>query len=167
MSSLLLRTALICGILMHGLLAQDRPYSASSTEPLPELNQMVLSFVEAHLDQQVGRGECWDPADQALDQAQAQWDGKFRFGRKIKAKEALPGEVMQFWDVKLAYERDGYQYRETMKQHTAVIYEVLGPAHFRIAHQNNSFSGRRVGISELDLSHVIKGQVMIYRPEDE
>ncbi len=152
-------------MLIHGLLAQERPHPTSPSAPLPKLNQAVLSFVEAHLDQQVGRGECWDLADQALDQAQAQWDGKFRFGRPIKAKEALPGDVIQFWDVKLAYERDGYRYRETMKQHTAVIYEVLGPAHFRIAHQNNNFSGRRVGISELNLSHVIKGKVMVYRPE--
>jgi len=166
MLSWLLRIALISGMFVQGLFAQERTHRTDN-DHLPELNQAVLSFVEAHLDQQVGRGECWDLADQALDQAEATWDGKFRFGRPIEAATALPGDVVQFWDVKLEYERDGYRYRESMKQHTAVIYEVLGPGYFRIAHQNNSFSGRKVGVSELDLSTVIEGKVMIYRPEDE
>jgi len=160
-----MRAALLGGLMLQLLLAQQPDSPANDLASLPPLNQSVLTFVETHLGQQVGRGECWDLADQALDGARAQWDGAFRFGRLIDAQEALPGDVMQFWQVKLRYERDGYQYRESMQQHTAVIYEVLGPGRFRIAHQNNSFSGRKVGVSELDLSTVVKGKIMIYRPE--
>jgi hypothetical protein len=132
---------------------------------LPPLNQSVLGYVQTVMDQQVGSGECWDLADQALNRVGASWDGAFAFGQPVDGQQALPGDIIQFKGVKLTYEKDGYTYVETMKQHTAIITEVISPGVFRMAHQNTASWGRKVGESELDLGTVTKGKVMIYRPQ--
>jgi len=51
-----------------------------------------------------------------------------------------------------------------MEQHTAIVYKVLGNGIFEIAHQNTDFSGRKVGISKLNINHIVKGKIFFYRP---
>ncbi|MBA7540234.1 hypothetical protein ES705_32528 [subsurface metagenome] len=135
-------------------------------ENIPELNKRIIEYVESVIDKKVDRGECWDLAYQALNRFNAQWDGKFQYGKLINPKRepVLPGDIIQFKNVKIRYQITYTTYTEFMKQHTAIVYKVKGKNVFTIAHQNTEFSGRKVGLSDLNLAHVVKGDVKIYRP---
>src|SRR5262249_17997601 len=76
---------------------------------LPELNRKVLKFAEDHKGEQVGNGECWTLAAEALSSAGAQRPGAngvpvYIFGRKLDSEEAiLPGDVVQFEKAKFVH----------------------------------------------------------------
>lgn len=72
--------------------------------------------------------------------------------------------MIQFKNMKLKYRKGNTTFTEFMDQHTAVVYEVKSKNIFTIAHQNTDFSGRKVGLSDLNLDHVVKGTFKIYRP---
>ncbi len=135
-------------------------------ENIPELNKRIIEYVQSVIGEQVDRGECWDLAYQALNRFNAEWDGKYKYGKLINPKRepVLPGDVIQFKNVKIMYQITNTTYTEFMKQHTAIVYKVKQKNVFTIAHQNTEFSGRKVGLSDLNLNHVVKGDVRIYRP---
>lgn len=142
-----------------------------SNKDIPPINQQVVSYVNSVIGQKVDRGECWDLASGALNYAGAYLDRSsqktiYVFGEIINPKkEAIyPGDIIQFENVKIEYVKDDGIYTETMPHHTAIIYEVLGKDHYKIAHQNTSFSGRKVGLSELKMDFVKKGDIIFYRP---
>ena len=142
-----------------------------SNSDIPKLNQKVVDYVDTAIGKKIGHGECWDLAAAALDHAGAYLDRSsqktiYVFGKKINQKKdrIFPGDVIQIEDLKLEYSKGNMIYTENMSHHTAIIYEVLGEGHFKIAHQNTSFSGRKVGVSELDLQNIKKGQITFYRP---
>ena len=135
-------------------------------ENIPELNKRIIEYVESVIGKKVDRGECWDLAYQALNRFNAEWDGKFQYGKLINPKRepVLPGDIIQFKNVKIRYQITNTTYTEFMKQHTAIVYKIKRKNVFTIAHQNTEFSGRKVGLSDLNLAHVVKGDVKIYRP---
>ena len=139
---------------------------AIAQENIPELNKKIVEYVESVIGKKVDRGECWDLAYQALNRFNAQWDGKFHYGKLInpKRESVLPGDIIQFKNVKIRYQITNTTYTEFMKQHTAIVYNIKRKNVFTIAHQNTEFSGRKVGLSDLNLNHVVKGNVKIYRP---
>jgi len=140
-------------------------YSPQQTE-IPVLNQQISNYVEGVIGQKVGRGECWDLAYYALKSINATWDGKFKYGKPVDPlKEIIySGDIIQFNGVKLKYKKENTVYTEVMQQHTAIIYKVLRKGVYQIAHQNNDFSGKTVGISELNINQVVKGKILFYRP---
>lgn len=133
---------------------------------IPELNKSIIEYVESVIGEKVDRGECWDLAYQALTRNNADWDVKFQYGKPVNPKRepVLSGDLIQFKNVKLKYRIANTTYTEFMEQHTAIVYKVKRKNVFTIAHQNTDFSGRKVGLSDLNLNHVIKGKVKIYRP---
>jgi hypothetical protein len=135
-------------------------------DSIPLLNQKVISCVKTTLGTKVGHGECWDLAAQALNQNQAAWDHKYKFGREINpASECVyPGDIIQFEGVLVRFRKGPRNYQETMEHHTAVVYEVKEKGVFVLIHQNTVYSGRRVGLSELDLKTIVRGKIKIYRP---
>jgi hypothetical protein len=141
-------------------------FSAVGQDNTPGLNKKIIKYVKSVIGTQVDRGECWDLANQALTRNHAKWDGEFHYGKPIDPKkdEVFPGDLIQFKNVKVTYRVGNTISKETMAQHTAIVYKVLGPGKFEIAHQNNGFSGRKVGISTLDLATVVKGKLYFYRP---
>lgn len=136
---------------------------------IPPLNKKVIEYVNSVIGKQVDRGECWDLANQALVRIEAEWDKKYSYGRLINPKkdEVYPGDMIQFEGVKVEYQKDNMILKEEMKHHTAVVYKVLEPGVYQLAHQNTSFSGRKVGLSELRLENVKKGKLKFYRPTKE
>jgi len=143
----------------------------NAQDTIPELNKLILSYVESVIGKQVDRGECWDLANQALTRINARWDHKFKYGILLDPKKDIiyPGDIIQFKDVMVEYvtkNEDGSitTTRETMGQHTAIVYKVNAKGDFQIAHQNTDFSGRKVGISRLVLANIKKGKYWIYRP---
>jgi hypothetical protein len=142
--------------------------AAYGQKDIPELNQKIVDYVSTTIGTQVNRGECWDLAYEALNRHNAEWDHKFKYGREINPKKevVLPGDLIQFSKVVLKYSKGNAHYTETMGQHTAIVYRVVDQENkiFELAHQNTDFSGRKVGLSEFNLSHVAKGKLWFYRP---
>lgn len=137
-----------------------------SCDSVPEMNKQIVAYVKSKMGKKVDRGECWDLANQALKLVNATWDGKYVYGTKVNPQTdcIYPGDIMQFEGVRVKKEVKGGQAIEKMAHHTAIIYEVKGKGVYVLAHQNTSFSGKKVGTSELDLKNIVKGRYMIYRP---
>ena len=68
------------------------------------INQKVVAWARGKLKKRVGRGECWDLADQALRHAGARsstTDGRqddYVWGTEIPIIAATPGDILQFRD---------------------------------------------------------------------
>lgn len=140
-----------------------RPADCGET---PDLNKQVIAFVQTKIKKKVGSGECWDLAAAALNSLNADWDGMYEFGTPVDAKKdcIFPGDIIQFEGVVVKYEKDGMKLQENMSHHTAIIYEVKSTGVYTLAHQNIGTSGRKVGLTSLDLSHIVKGKYQVYRP---
>lgn len=138
-----------------------------TNDSIPVMNQQIIEFVKTKIKKKVGTGECWDLAAEALQQVNAKWDMKYKFGKEIdyKKEPIYPGDIIQFENVILNYEKDGKKFTEKMPHHTAIIYEVTNNTNFTMAHQNNGYSGKKVGVSPLDLATLTKGKFKIYRAE--
>jgi len=142
--------------------------TGTGCDKTPSLNKLVISFVKNNVGKSVGRGECWDLAAEALKAASAKWDGAYDFGKKTDPKTECiyEGDIIQFENVELVYEKGKAFYRENLAHHTAVIYKVKSKTKFIIADQNTRFSGRKTGLREFDLSTVTKGSYTIFRPQN-
>jgi hypothetical protein len=133
----------------------------------PELNKQIIEIVKSKMNTKVGRGECWDLAAEALKGVNAKWNGMYVFGKEVNYKKEciFAGDIIQFERVKLKYTKNGISYVEEMTHHTAVIYEVKAKGIYMLAHQNTTETGKKVGLSEMDVNDVTKGKFKIYRPE--
>lgn len=140
--------------------------NSTAQNNIPELNKEIVKYVKSVKGKKVDRGECWDLANQALKLVGADWDKEYVYGNKIDPKkdEVFPGDLIQFKNVKVQYTEGNATYTEFMTHHTAIVYKVISKDVFEIAHQNTEFSGRKVGISKLNLNHVVKGKIYFYRP---
>ncbi len=138
---------------------------------LPELNAKIITYLDTVMGKKVDRGECWDLAAGALAYSGAYFDRSSMktvtiYGRELnyKKEEVLPGDLIQFQNVELAWKDGNTTYKETMGQHTAIVYKVNGPLNYEIAHQNTGQWGKKVGVSNLNLNNLAKGKLWIYRP---
>lgn len=133
---------------------------------IPALNQTIVEYVKSVIGKRVDRGECWDLAKQALEKANASWDGHYVYGKEINPlKDSVyPGDLIHFKKVVLKYKKDNAIYTESYPQHTAIVYRVIGPGEFEIAHQNTQFSGKKVSLSILRLEDRTSGTWHFYRP---
>ncbi len=112
------------------------------------------------------RGECWDLANRALTDNNAQWDGEYKYGTLLNPKkdQILPGDIIQFEKVKIVYKVGNTTTTEMMPHHTAIVYKVKEAGIYELAHQNTGFSGRKVGLSDFNINNMVKGRIYIYRP---
>jgi len=138
---------------------------------IPGTNKTILKYVESVIGKKVDRGECWDLANEALILVNGKWDHEFKYGKLLNPKKdtIFPGDIIQFknvlTEIKTKHKDGSYEIkRESMGQHTAIVYKINGNGDFEIAHQNTEFSGKKVGISRLILSTIKKGKIFIYRP---
>jgi hypothetical protein len=138
-----------------------------TTDSIKAMNKQIIEFVKTKIKKKIGTGECWDLAAEALKIVNAKWDMKYKFGKEIdfKKEPIYPGDIIQFENVILNYEKDGKKFTEKMSHHTAIIFEVIDKTNFTMAHQNNGYSGKKVGISPIDLATLTKGKFKIYRAE--
>lgn len=120
-----------------------------STEPLT-LNQKVLEFARAKLRQQVGTGECWDLAEEAVTQAggessktltgvkgKAFESADYKWGTEVKLDTAQPGDILQFkgheFDETM---QDGSGQSQTRGHHTAIVEKNLGNGRLIVLEQH-------------------------------
>lgn len=135
-------------------------------DSIPELNQQIVKLAEAKMKKKVDRGECWDLAKYVLDETNAEWDGWEVYGKLINRKKdcILPGDIIQFENIKLQWEEGAAKYSETMKHHTAIVYEVISQDEVILIHQNTGQHGKIVGKTTFRLYAIKKGRLFIYRP---
>jgi len=129
---------------------------------LPEVNQKIITYCKEHLNKKVGRGECWDLADAALNYAGAKWESPYNFGKKydFKKEEVLVGDIVQFENVVFK----SPQRVSEMSHHTAIIWEVKPEKVFVLIHQNINKS-KKVQLTEEDFKTIKKGKAQFYRPQ--
>lgn len=135
-------------------------------DTMPVLNKEIVDFVQKHLKQKVGRGECWDLAAQPLNELGASWNKEYEFGLKVDYRRdcIYPGDIIQFEGAVIKTQTGNLTITSVFDHHTAIIFKVNGEGKFVIAHQNTSDFGRKVGLNDLDLTNVEKGSFTIYRP---
>ena len=127
-----------------------------------ELNAKIVKFAEDHLGQQVGDGECWTLANEALIASGGKPADGFVLGRELEPDEPpLPGDIMQFKSVVL---QDGFSTIYLGEpDHTAIIEQVLGPQVYGVLEQNSG--GRKtVAANRLDMTKMKSGTYKIFRP---
>ena len=139
---------------------------ATAQDLTPKLNKDIVKYVKSVKGKKVDRGECWDLANQALIRINADWDKAYVYGNRVDPEkdQIFPGDLIQFKDVKVQYTEGLTTYTELMAHHTAIVFKVIEKGVYEIAHQNTEFSGRKVGLSNLNLNHVVKGDIFFYRP---
>ena len=154
-------------VVLFLFLAPFLAISQQNCEEVPVLNQKVVRLADAQMNKKVGSGECWDLAKLVLDESGAEWDGFEQFGRAINHNNdcIFPGDVVQFKNVKLEWVEGKYTYYETMKHHTAIVYEVKQNGTLVLIHQNTGQHGRIVGTSSFRLEDRKKGKITVYRPQ--
>lgn len=127
---------------------------------VPARNRQVVSFAIQRLGKQVGDGECWTLAAEALKAAGAQPPRGYVFGQELPLEEARPGDILQFSTARFETPRQ-YKLLGTPR-HTAIVYSVAGKKTF-ILHQN--FGSRKVTTLDLDFANMVSGAVKVYRPQ--
>jgi hypothetical protein len=117
------------------------------------LNQKVLEYARAKVDQQVGTGECWDLAEEAVTKSggessktltavkgKAFKSADYKWGTEVKLDTAEPGDILQFKDH--AFEEkttNGNSWRsesQTRGHHTAIVEKNLGDGRLIILEQH-------------------------------
>lgn len=168
-----MKTLLIIPVLFIGTFLMFFNYGSGNTskktiscDSIPVLNKNIIVFVKTKIGKKVGKGECWDVAAEALNSVGAKWDGKYKFGKEVNYKKdcVFPGDIMQFEGITLKYDIGNKHYMEKLAHHTAIVYEVNGKEEFVMADQNTGRSGRKVGLSPLNLKDITTGKFKIFRP---
>lgn len=136
------------------------------TNEIPPTNLKVIEYVNSVTGKKVGRGECWDLANEALNYANAKWEPPFEFGKKIdyKKEEIIPGDIIHINDLVMESRVGNAITKWKMTDHTAVLFEVKGEGKVMIAEQNVN-KIRMVMINEWNLNDVKSGKLQFYRPQ--
>ncbi len=147
--------------------AQDRP----------DLNLKVLKFALDHRGKQVGNGECWTLAAEALTSAGAarpgfKGVGVFDFGRKLGAGEKpFPGDVVHFDHAKFVHKSVTKTGNKTKTKtstvsmgghHTAIVAKVQGKTITYLSQNRNG--DKTVGTTTINLDDRKEGTVAFFRP---
>jgi hypothetical protein len=130
------------------------------------IGDQVAAFAEASMNKKVGRGECWDLAQFALNKAGATWDGGYGFGNAVDWHRELVmrGDIVQFDQVMIERRTERSMEQVAMGPHTAIVIKVLEEGRYIIAHQNFGRAGRKVSQFELVMADVKKGDITFFRP---
>ena len=133
-----------------------------------ELNGKIIQYVDKVIGTTVGRGECWDLAQEALDQNLADWARPNSFGLILNNEkdDIKAGDIIQFRTLKITeHLPGGITKRETFgaPDHTAVVYRVIDKNRYSLAHQNVG-GKRNVVKGDINLENVTSGKYWIYRP---
>lgn len=143
-------------------------FKTTVKDELPAVNAKVIEYVNSVMGKQVGRGECWDLAAEALDYAEAKWDAPYGFGKKYNYKtvQIVPGDIIQLSNVTMEKKTEKELMRWKMLKHTAVVYEVKPQGEIVVAEQNVD-GVRKVMTNTWSLSHVKTGTMDFYRPQSQ
>jgi hypothetical protein len=125
----------------------------------PIYNAKILEFALNHLGQQVGNGECWTLAAEALTSAGAKPAEGYVFGAVIPLSSTQPGDILQFESAVFA----GLAYWMQMgfPHHTAIVDSVQGSSMVVLNQNFNNI--RRVQTTLINFADMQSGSVTAYR----
>lgn len=144
-----------------GLTAGDITTAGSKNSPkaATDIAQKIVDFAVRNIGQQVGNGECWTLANEALKASGAQPANGYTFGTPLSLNEIRPGDILQFTSAR--FDEPGYYVTMGTPNHTAVVYSINGDRIF-ILQQN--FSGKRtVGTFDIRLASMTAGDAKAFR----
>lgn len=137
----------------------DKPDPSKNSKDLPPLNRDVLNFAVEKIGEQVGNGECWTLALEALQAAGAAPPRGNDFGADVALKDILPGDILQFTSARFE-DANSYAILGT-PGHTAIVYAVSGRK-VLLLHQN--FGKKVVTTLDINFDNMVQGTVEAYRP---
>jgi hypothetical protein len=142
----------------------------STAKATASLNEGVRKYAESMLGKQVGSGECWDLANEALKAAGARQPGQggygsYVFGKEVTLKDVQPGDILQFENVVFKHtSANGSWSTNNFPHHTAVVKKVQG-RQIELLHQNVN-NDRHVQTSTISLDDKQPGGTLLaYRPQ--
>lgn len=125
-----------------------------------DVGQKILQFAVSHLGQQVGNGECWTLAAEAMKAAGAQPPDGYTFGDEIPLRSIKPGDVLQFTTAR--FDEPGFYAIMGAPNHTAIVYSGTGDRVFIL--QQNFNGNRTVSTFDINLANLTSGRVQAFRP---
>jgi hypothetical protein len=130
---------------------------------MPALNQQILDFAIKHIGTEVGNGECWTLADDAMRSANATHPAIYVWGRPLGTNDRVfPGDIIQFTTVRL---QNGTWWEILGDpNHTAIVREVKSTGVYVILHQNYGKPGKVVSELTINLNTKTAGEFVVYRP---
>jgi hypothetical protein len=137
--------------------------SVAKESQVPALNHQILDFAIKHLGTEVGNGECWTLADEAMKSANTTHPAAYVWGRPLGGNERVfPGDIIQFTTVRL---QNGTWWEILGDpNHTAIVREVKSSGVYVILHQNYGKPGKIVSELTINLNTKTAGEFVIYRP---
>jgi hypothetical protein len=160
--------------------------AAGTANAADTANDKVVEYAKSQVGKQVGNGECWTLANEAMKLAGTKssfhftdtpnkgdyvW-GTLSFGLDGKGakesgalKDVKPGDIMQFRDAKFSGRKGNGTYTMTASHHTAVVVKADKMAKtITILHQN--WNGKKTVAEEtLPLGDLKEGWIKVYRPQ--
>ena len=129
---------------------------ATTTAPTVAYGRQIVEFARRQMGQQVGDGECFALADQALRGAGAASaadfgvitaDADYRWSsQRVQATDAQPGDIIQFRNFTVETRTDHADHSwqsnsESRPHHTAVVVSNDGAGHLTVLEQNVQIGG--------------------------
>ena len=149
-------------------------------------NEKIAKWCEKQLGTQVGNGECWTLANEALKETAKDcknhgkeecmacigfvhgsliYENKFGIGEHpiagVKEAGVSRGDILQFYDCKFEG-LHGWKFAGS-PDHTAVIREVMQDGRLTVLEQNNG-QDKIVREGHYILGELVKGEVRVFRP---
>ncbi|MFP6764308.1 MAG: hypothetical protein VB858_11840, partial [Planctomycetaceae bacterium] len=92
--------------------------------PIPSspVARNVLRFASSQIGKQVGNGQCWTLAAEALKAAGARPAQGYTYGDEIPLQDIQPGDILQF--TRARFDEPGYWAVMGAPNHTAVVYSL-------------------------------------------
>lgn len=125
----------------------------------------IVDFCRSHEGEQVGNGECWTLANEALMASGARQALSLNFGQQIDMERAQAGDIIQFWECRFEWTTsDGGSRWVTAGNpiHTAVITGRKGEKAFDVLEQNIG-GVRQVQPGSYNFAHLTKGRYEFWR----
>ncbi len=152
-------------------------HAAKKPDPSTQLGDAVVAFAMRAQGRQIGDGECFSLADQALSTAGARSaadyteitpDGDYVWGRPVSLSAVRPGDILQFRNFHILrrvtttiHTADGgssttqSQEMEERDHHTAIVTANYGTV-LAIAEQNVAPAGRVVQRTNIDIASGVR-----------
>jgi hypothetical protein len=143
--------------------AAAHPALMAVDSSVPVLNRMILDFAARNMGKEVGNGECWTLADEAMKSAGTTHPDVYIWGRALaKNEKVLPGDIIQFKSVRLQMGTRWELLGDP--DHTAIVRKVNSRGVYVILHQNYGQPGKVVSELTIDTNLKTAGDFVIYRP---
>lgn len=118
----------------------------------------IIEFSMKNLGKKIDRGECWDLASAALNNAGATWNPPYDFGTKVDVSKAQRADILQFTDISMKMPNGSMSF----PKHTAIVYKA-NKKMITLIHQN--FNNKRyVDTITINLDYIKNGTIDAYRP---